>query len=204
MNQAPAAFPAPIGRRGRQHRQHRLHRRRHPLRRCWAGSGRSAHIAAMGPDTVGKQELDMELITRARLFEDAPDQAVTLGECQHAFRAGHITASDIITLGHVLSGAVTGRRDADDITIFDSTGMGLQDLAAGRLLNALAEHNCLTDTPLGCACCQPAIIAPKSSGSMLPPDTTTVTCRPATATLPLSKAARATAPPGSITSLSCV
>lgn len=65
---------------------------------------------------------------------------MTLGECQHTFRAGYINASDITILGHVLSGAVTGRRDVDDITIFDSTGMALQDLAAAAVAIAAAER----------------------------------------------------------------
>lgn len=99
------------------------------------------HIAAMGADTVGKQELATDLVAHARLFGDVPEQAIHLGECQHAFRAGLIAASAITTLGDVLSGRDAGRRSADDVTIFDSTGMALQDLAAARVAIAAARRH---------------------------------------------------------------
>ena len=96
----------------------------------WVQPG--THIACMGADTVGKQEVDATLMTRATLFCDQPDQAAQLGEIQHAIQRGMVTLDQVTTLGDVLRGAHTGRQSADEITLFDSTGMGLQDLAAAR------------------------------------------------------------------------
>lgn len=94
----------------------------------WINPG--THIAAMGTDTVGKQELEAGLVAAATLFGDVPAQAVQLGECQHAFKAGLIGEDDICTLGKVIDGSDQGRANESEITLFDSTGMALQDLAA--------------------------------------------------------------------------
>ncbi|MEM8985207.1 MAG: ornithine cyclodeaminase family protein [Pseudomonadota bacterium] len=98
------------------------------LKDAWVKPG--THLACMGADTRGKQEVETALVARSSLFGDEAQQAVTLGECQHAYAAGDITPEDIVTLGHVLSGAHPGRTDTQEVTLFDSTGMGLQDLAA--------------------------------------------------------------------------
>lgn len=105
---------------------------------AWVRPG--THLACMGADTRGKQEVEADLLAKAALFGDEPAQAVALGECQHAFAAGLIDAGDIVTLGRVLSGAHPGRTDARQITVFDSTGMGLQDLAAARVALRLAQQ----------------------------------------------------------------
>ncbi len=87
------------------------------------------HIACMGTDTVGKQEVDAALIARATVFTDEVAQSVSLGECQHAIAAGLITADQINEIGAVINGDHPGRTSPDDITLFDGTGVGLQDLA---------------------------------------------------------------------------
>ncbi len=91
------------------------------------------HVASMGADTKGKQELDVSIPARASVFCDEPAQAVSLGECQHAHAAGTLPLERMTPLGAVLAGDHGGRGDADEITLFDSTGMGLQDLAAARI-----------------------------------------------------------------------
>lgn len=96
------------------------------------------HLACMGADTVGKQEVEAELVCKASLFGDIPEQAVTLGECQHAFNAGQISSDQIVCLGAVISGEHQGRSSEDEITLFDSTGMALQDLAAAQIALDLA------------------------------------------------------------------
>ena len=86
------------------------------------------HVCSMGSDRVGKQELPPALFPRARLFCDLPEQALAIGEMQHAkplVNAGHPLAA----IGDVLRGKVAGRLSADEITIFDSSGIALQDLA---------------------------------------------------------------------------
>ncbi len=103
----------------------------------WVRPG--THLACMGADTKGKQEVDAHLVARARLFVDEPAQAITLGECQHAHAAGLIDTAALTPIGAVINGTQHGRLSADDITLFDSTGVGLQDVAAARLAVALAQ-----------------------------------------------------------------
>lgn len=87
------------------------------------------HLACMGTDTRGKQEVGADLVARARLFTDEVAQAVTIGECQHAVAQGLITPEAITPLGAVIDGRHPGRRSASEVTLFDGTGVGLQDLA---------------------------------------------------------------------------
>ena len=96
------------------------------------------HIACMGTDTVGKQEVEATLISRAQVFTDEIAQSVTLGECQHAIAAGLIAESDISEIGAVVNGTHTGRSSDDAITLFDGTGVGLQDLAVAATVVDLA------------------------------------------------------------------
>jgi ornithine cyclodeaminase len=92
------------------------------------------HIAAIGADTKGKQELDAEIVARAAVYVDSIDQAVAIGECQHAFAAGLLRRGDIRgTLGGLITGRDKGRTDDREITLFDSTGIALQDIAVAAL-----------------------------------------------------------------------
>jgi len=98
------------------------------------------HIAAMGTDTRGKQELDPALVRRARLFTDEVAQSLSIGEFQHAAAQNMISASDVTAIGQVIIGNHRGRDDAQ-ITIFDGTGVGLQDLAvAGAVVERAKEQ----------------------------------------------------------------
>jgi alanine dehydrogenase len=87
------------------------------------------HLACMGTDTKGKQEIDPAIFARARVFTDEIAQSISIGEAQHAVGAGVILAADISEIGQVINGAHPGRQSDTDITIFDGTGVGLQDLA---------------------------------------------------------------------------
>jgi len=98
------------------------------------------HLACMGTDTKGKQEVEVALVAKARLFIDEVAQAVTIGEAQHAVAAGLVAEADITPLGAVLTGAAAGRRSADEITLFDGTGIALQDLAVAALALRRAEE----------------------------------------------------------------
>lgn len=95
------------------------------------------HISCMGADGVGKQELPTGLYGRAQLFCDLAAQSVVIGEFQHVaalIQAGTVSLTQI---GAVLSGQALGRQDDQAITIFDSSGIALQDLyIAERLLSA--------------------------------------------------------------------
>ena len=97
----------------------------------WVRDG--THLACMGADTKGKQEVDEFLFSRAVLFCDDVDQAISIGESQHATRKGMIRRSELIPIGDVISGKRHGRRTDSDITIFDGTGVGLQDLVAAQV-----------------------------------------------------------------------
>lgn len=99
------------------------------------------HVSAMGADTKGKQELATALVAAAAVYVDEPAQAVSIGECQHAFAAGLITLSDLRgTLGEVIAGRCQGRRSDSEITLFDGTGVALQDLAVAELAVRLASE----------------------------------------------------------------
>lgn len=101
------------------------------LQKDWIRPG--THINAMGADTKGKQELDPALVAAARLFVDEAAQAISIGECQHAFAHGMISAADLTALGAVLEGRAEGRRSEAEVTLFDGTGVALQDLVLADL-----------------------------------------------------------------------
>lgn len=97
------------------------------------------HLACMGTDTAGKQEVEAALVARATVFTDEVAQSVTIGEAQHAVAAGLLEAAGITPLGQVLVGAHPGRSEPDEITLFDGTGVGLQDLAVAAVAVARAR-----------------------------------------------------------------
>ncbi|MBE0564055.1 MULTISPECIES: iminosuccinate reductase BhcD [Hyphomicrobiales] len=91
------------------------------------------HLACMGTDTRGKQEVEAALLARARVFADEVEQAVTIGEAQHAVAQGLIDADAITPLGAVVAGLAQGRTSPQEITLFDGTGVALQDLAVASV-----------------------------------------------------------------------
>jgi len=107
------------------------------LKREWIKPG--THIACMGTDTKGKQEVATDLVANVTLFTDEIAQSVSIGETQHAIAAGSITAADITSIGDVINGTHPGRSSEDEITLFDGTGVGLQDLAVASVAVTLAE-----------------------------------------------------------------
>ncbi len=96
------------------------------------------HLACMGTDTKGKQEVEPALLARATVFTDEVAQSVSIGEAQHAIAAGLIAESAITPIGAVINGDHPGRASADEITLFDGTGVGLQDLAVAAKVVELA------------------------------------------------------------------
>ena len=97
----------------------------------WVQPG--THINAVGSDTRGKQELDLPLVLRARIVVDEWQQSMRIGECQQAAAEGTITEVEVATIGAVLNGTAAGRSDSSQVTVFDSTGVSLQDLAVAHL-----------------------------------------------------------------------
>jgi alanine dehydrogenase len=89
------------------------------------------HLAVLGADAHGKQEVDLAAIERCRLFCDEWEQASAGGELANAVDAGLAKRENVTQLGDVLNGA-PGRASEDEITLFDSTGLAIQDLAICR------------------------------------------------------------------------
>ena len=97
------------------------------------------HVSLMGADGPGKAEVAVEELRRARLFCDDWEQASHGGELAAAVEAGAVARDDVTELGAVLAGAAEGRRSADEVTLFDSTGLAIQDLAIAKAAYAKAD-----------------------------------------------------------------
>lgn len=108
------------------------------LSRNWVKPG--THIACMGTDTVGKKEIDPNCAISASLFTDEIAQSISIGEFQHAISQRLISEEDITPVGDVINGAHVGRKSEGEITIFDGTGVGLQDLAVASSVLKLAQE----------------------------------------------------------------
>ena len=94
----------------------------------WIAPG--THIAALGADKGGDQELDPRILQRARIFVDDIRQCRTDGEINVPLSKGLIREQDIAgEIGEVITGKKPGRRSDEEITLFDSTGIALQDSA---------------------------------------------------------------------------
>lgn len=102
-------------------------------------------ISAVGADSPEKQEIDPALVGRCRLFVDVLEQCKKVGELHHALEAGMIkSVEDVVPLGDVISGKVEYIYDENAITIFDTTGFAVQDVAAALMVyeKAIDNGNC--------------------------------------------------------------
>ncbi len=104
----------------------------------WVRPG--THFSCIGADRSGKQEIDEKIFERAIVFVDDIAQASTVGETQSAVRAGIIDRNQLTEIGHLILGRAKGRTSDKDITVFDSTGIALQDLAVSKYLLSKAEE----------------------------------------------------------------
>jgi alanine dehydrogenase len=99
----------------------------------WIREG--THINAIGADAEGKEELAPGVLKKAKIVVDDMAQAVHSGEVNVPLAEGVIAEEDIYgELGRVVAGKIAGREDSDEITIFDSTGLAIQDVATGVLV----------------------------------------------------------------------
>jgi len=99
----------------------------------WVRPG--THINAIGADAKGKQELESALTMRAKVIVDDLAQAVHSGEVNVPISQGAISHQDIYAqIGEILTGKKPGRSSQEEITIFDSTGLGIQDVATGTVV----------------------------------------------------------------------
>jgi alanine dehydrogenase len=99
------------------------------------------HVSLMGADGPGKAEIAVEELARVGVFCDDWEQASHNGDLVHAVEASAISQDDVTQLGDVLAGSADGRGSSDEITVFDSTGLAIQDLAVA--LAAFQEHAAL-------------------------------------------------------------
>jgi alanine dehydrogenase len=87
------------------------------------------HVSLMGADGPGKAEIAPAELARSRIFCDDWEQASHSGDLVHALEAGLVGEEDVTELGAVLAGVAPGRQSDADVTVFDSTGLAIQDLA---------------------------------------------------------------------------
>ncbi|MFW6449344.1 MAG: ornithine cyclodeaminase family protein, partial [Halobacteriota archaeon] len=105
-----------------------------------ADLGEHTHVNAMGADAEGKQELDPAILEDAYLAIDDYEQCTHSGEINVPYADGRITDDDIdAELGDIVIGAVEGRTDDVGVTVFDSTGLAIQDIATARVVYEGAE-----------------------------------------------------------------
>jgi len=88
-------------------------------------------VAGVGVDSAEKRELAPSLLARARIVVDRLDQCVAMGDLHHAIASGAVRRDDVhAELGEIVAGTKLAREEPDDIVVFDSTGIALQDVAA--------------------------------------------------------------------------
>jgi ornithine cyclodeaminase/alanine dehydrogenase len=98
-------------------------------------------IAAVGADNPQKQELHPSLMAGSKIVCDILEQCAVMGDLHHALDAGLVTRSNVYAeLGEIVAGQKTGRESQEEITIFDSTGIALQDVAAAAFVYEKAQR----------------------------------------------------------------
>lgn len=99
-------------------------------------------IAAVGADSPQKQELHPSLMARSKIVCDILEQCAAMGDLHHALDAGLVTRAHVhAELGEIVARKKPGRESPEEVTIFDSTGMALQDVAAAALLYEKAQRD---------------------------------------------------------------
>jgi alanine dehydrogenase len=103
------------------------------VKKEWLQPG--THIAAIGADMPGKQELDADVFAGAKVVNDSIDLCVKSGETQNAMKAGIIRPEDIhAEIGEIILGRKPGRENPEELTIFDTVGMAIQDVLTAAML----------------------------------------------------------------------
>lgn len=107
------------------------------VRAEWIKPG--THFSCVGADMSGKEEIDPEIFRHARVFGDDQAQCFAVGECEVPYKQGILSKLQA-EIGAVLAGDDAGRTDDAQITVFDSTGIALQDLSSASLLLRAAQE----------------------------------------------------------------
>lgn len=109
------------------------------VRQGWIKEG--AHINAIGADAKGKQELDPKILLSSKVVVDSWPQASHSGEINVPLTKGIITKKDIYAdIGEIVTGKKKGRTNKSEITVFDSTGLAIQDTAVASLIYETATR----------------------------------------------------------------
>jgi ornithine cyclodeaminase/alanine dehydrogenase-like protein (mu-crystallin family) len=109
------------------------------VKKAWIKAG--THVNAVGADAPGKEELAPSILREAMVMVDDMEQASVAGEINVPLKKGLFKASDIYaTLGEIVAGKKRGRYDEKSITVFDSTGLAIEDIAVARLIYEKAKR----------------------------------------------------------------
>ena len=104
--------------------------------------GPGTFIAAVGADSENKHEIDVDLLRSATIVVDDLDQCATIGDLHHAIRARVLSATDVrASLDQIVTGQVRGRTNDQEIIVFDSTGVAIEDAAAAAIVYEKAERS---------------------------------------------------------------
>jgi alanine dehydrogenase len=102
--------------------------------------GDHTHVNAIGADAPGKHELSDELLLGAKLVIDDYEQCTHSGEISGPFGEGLLGDEDLhATIGEIVTGEASGRTATDGVTVFDSTGLAIQDVAAAHVVYKHAD-----------------------------------------------------------------
>jgi len=113
--------------------------KKHFLEKDYVAAG--TFVAAVGADNEEKQEVDPELMASSKVVADILEQCAEIGDLHHAFSAGLMQRGDVhAELGELVAGKKPGRTSADEVTVFDSTGTALQDVAAAAMVYERASE----------------------------------------------------------------
>jgi ornithine cyclodeaminase/alanine dehydrogenase len=107
------------------------------IKKQWVKSG--THITCLGADMEGKQEIDEQIFVDAKVFVDDITQAINVGETEIPVKKGTVQKDALVEIGSVICGTNAGRTSEHDITVFDSTGIALQDLLTAEAILKEAE-----------------------------------------------------------------
>ena len=107
------------------------------IKRDWLQPG--THLSCLGADMSGKQEIDACILAGAAVYGDDQAQCFAVGECEKAHQKGLLQALDG-EIGQVILNRGPGRRNESQITVFDSTGIALQDLASAAVILQKAQQ----------------------------------------------------------------
>ena len=109
------------------------------IKKEWVKAG--THITCLGADMEGKQEIDELIFADAKVFVDDITQAVNVGETEIPVKKGTIQKDELVEIGSVIRDRKAGRTSDQEITVFDSTGISLQDLLTAEAILKQAEKN---------------------------------------------------------------